>query len=332
MEHGVAGNAGIVDEHFDRSELGLNLFDAGRTGLKVGNVPLVDSDTSCSLEFLRRLIVAAVIGGDLVACGLKRLADGFADASCSARHQCDAGHDVLPVSSCPASCRASTSLLRPSLKTWMAGRKDVHVRLRRTMPGHDGINAMHPSRLPFHAHGDTHAAADTERGETLLRVALLHLVEQRYQYARTGGADRMPNGDGAAIDVDLLGVPAQVFIDRAGLRSERLVGLDEIEVADVPTGLLQRRARGWDRAGAHDLRIDAGLRPRHDASKRRLAEFGGFARLHQHHRAGTVVDARSVACGHGALFVESGAQLAYRVDRRAMLGILVAIDNDVAFA
>ena len=35
----------------------------------------------------------------------------------------------------------------------------------------------------------------------------------------------------------------------------------------VPAGLLQRGARGRDRAGAHDLRIDAGLAPRHDARR-----------------------------------------------------------------
>src|SRR5471032_2318060 len=39
------------------------------------------------------------------------------------------------------------------------------------------------------AHRNAHAAADAQRGEALLGVALLHLVQQGHQHPRTGGAD-----------------------------------------------------------------------------------------------------------------------------------------------
>src|SRR5882762_3856405 len=90
----------------------------------------------------------------------------------------------------------------------------------------------------LHAHGDAHAAADAERGEALLGVTLLHLEEQRHQHAAARGADRMAERDRPAVDVDLRGVPAEVLVDRTGLRGERLVGLDQIEIADAPAGLL----------------------------------------------------------------------------------------------
>src|ERR1700688_795883 len=108
-------------------------------------------------------------------------------------------------------------------------------------------------RLPFHAHGDAHAAADAQRGETLLGVALLHFVKQRHQDAGAGRADRMADGDGAAIDIDLAGIPAEILVHRASLRREGLVGFDKIEIAGVPARLLERGARGRNRAGAHDL-------------------------------------------------------------------------------
>ena len=79
------------------------------------------------------------------------------------------------------------------------------------------------------------------------------------------------------LTLTLRGVPAEVLVDRAGLRRERLVGFDQVEVVVLPAGLLERGARGRDRPGAHDRGIDAGLRPRHDARERRLAELGGFA-------------------------------------------------------
>src|SRR5436305_8671905 len=88
------------------------------------------------------------------------------------------------------------------------------------------------------AHRDAHAAADAQRGEALLGIALLHLVQQGYQHARAGGADRMADRNRAAIDVDLAGIPAEVLVDRAGLRRERFIGLDQVEIADAPAGLL----------------------------------------------------------------------------------------------
>src|ERR1700688_659824 len=94
--------------------------------------------------------------------------------------------------------------------------------------------------LALHAHGDAHAAADAERGEALFGVALLHFVQERDQHARARGADRVANGDGAAIDVHLAGVPAEILVDRASLCGECLIGFDEIEIADAPAGLLQR--------------------------------------------------------------------------------------------
>src|SRR5882672_7706658 len=86
------------------------------------------------------------------------------------------------------------------------------------------------------AHGDAHAAADAQRGEALLGVALLHLVEQGRQHARARGADRMAERDRAAIDVELRWIEAEFLADGQRLRGEGFVGLDEVEVLDRPAG------------------------------------------------------------------------------------------------
>src|ERR1700680_24470 len=67
------------------------------------------------------------------------------------------------------------------------------------------------------------AAADAQRGEALLRNALLHFMQQDHQHARAGRADRMADHDRAAVDVDvdLGGIPAEVLVDRVGLRRDR---------------------------------------------------------------------------------------------------------------
>src|ERR1700730_3164374 len=111
-------------------------------------------------------------------------------------------------------------------------------------------------------HGDTHAAADAQGRQPLLRVAARHLVEQRHEDSGARGADRMPERDRAAVDVDLPGIPAEILVDRASLRGERLVRLDEVEVVRFPARLLEGGAARRDRTAAHDRGIDAGGRPR----------------------------------------------------------------------
>src|SRR5580658_6467151 len=73
------------------------------------------------------------------------------------------------------------------------------------------------------AERDAHPAADAQSRQPLLGVTLLHLVEQRHQDTRSRSADRVAEGDGAAIDVDLGGVPAEILVDRASLGRKGLV-------------------------------------------------------------------------------------------------------------
>ena len=102
--------------------------------------------------------------------------------------------------------------------------------------------------------------------------------------------------DRAAIDVDLVGVPAQVLVDRAGLRREGLVGLDQVEVVDRSS-----RPSSAPRAkpGSGPVPMIDGSTPACAQETMRasgvLPRLGGFARLHQHHRRGAVIDAGGIA-------------------------------------
>src|SRR5258708_5845143 len=184
----------------------------------------------------------------------------------------------------------------------------------------------------LHAHRNAHAAADAQGGEAFLSVAPLHFVQQRDQHARAGRSDRMPECDRAAVDVDPAGVPAKVLVDGAGLGGESLVRLDEIEVADRPACFLEGRARRRDRPRAHDGGIDARVGPGHDAGQHLAVLLGGLARLHQHHRGGAVVDAGRIGGRDRAVLGEGGAQLTDAVERGAVLGKFVGVDDDVALA
>jgi hypothetical protein len=76
----IFGDTGIVDEHIDRAEVGLDILDARRAGVERTHVPFIDGNAGLGLELVRRSVVAGITGGDLVACGLQRLADRRANA------------------------------------------------------------------------------------------------------------------------------------------------------------------------------------------------------------------------------------------------------------
>src|ERR1700682_198827 len=90
--------------------------------------------------------------------------------------------------------------------------------------------------LPFNTHGDAHAAADAQRRQPLLGVTPAHLMKERHQHPRTRGADGMAECNGATIDVDLAGIPAQFLVHRTGLGGESLIGLDQIQILLLPAG------------------------------------------------------------------------------------------------
>src|SRR5713101_5464362 len=98
LAHGrITGDAGVVHQHFDRTEIALDLADDRLTGGEIADVELVDGDAGLRLELLRRVIVAGVGGRHLVAFVLQHARNSGADAARSARHDCNTSrHFFLP--------------------------------------------------------------------------------------------------------------------------------------------------------------------------------------------------------------------------------------------
>lgn len=59
----------------------------------------------------------------------------------------------------------------------------------------------------------------------------------------------MADGDGAAVDVDVIGGQAQLGVDRGSLRGKGLVQLEQVDVLGLQAGLLQGLTDGGDGAG-----------------------------------------------------------------------------------
>src|SRR5680860_1148288 len=76
-------------------------------------------------------------------------------------------------------------LLRDKIRVW-GGKRPPHTKIYAR--GRDLV-ALDAHLVALDAHGDAHAAADAQRGEALLGVRLLHLVQQRNQDTRARRTD-----------------------------------------------------------------------------------------------------------------------------------------------
>ena len=132
--------------------------------------------------------------------------------------------------------------------------------------------------LPLDAHGDAHAAADAQRRQALLGVALLHLVQQRDQHARAGGADRVADGDRAAVHVHLARCPSPgPCSPRSACAANASLASTRSRSSAFQPARASALRRGRDRPGAHHRRIDAGGGEGGDARQRRQAALRRFA-------------------------------------------------------
>src|SRR5262245_6049722 len=86
---------------------------------------------------------------------------------------------------------------------------------------------------------DALAAADAGRGDAEALLAAPELQEERQDQARAGRAERVPERDRAAVDVDLVAVEAELLLDAEVLRREGLVDLEEVDVGELDARALE---------------------------------------------------------------------------------------------
>src|SRR5437763_14707755 len=148
------------------------------------------------------------------------------------------------------------------------------------------------------------AAADAEAGNAPLPSVALQCMQQGDDDPRAGGADRMPERAGAAMDVHASAVDREIANGRHRHHCERLVDLEQVDVPYRPIRLLQHFADGGDRRGGEPPRFLCMGGVGHNRREDRQAETvrgGAFGQ----HEGGRAVGIRAGACrGHRAAGAE----------------------------
>ena len=121
---------------------------------------------------------------------------------------------------------------------------------------------------PFDNRGDALADADAHGGEAVAAAAFFHFVNKRRHDPGAAAAQRVAEGDGAAVDVELIEIDAQLARAREHLRRKGFVDFNEVDLLDGEAGAFERFLRRRYRSDSHVVWMNTGGGRRDDARHR----------------------------------------------------------------
>ncbi|GEM_PF-114405 len=152
--------------------------------------------------------------------------------------------------------------------------------------------------------GDALADADAHGRSRPPAAPSPQLVQQRGGDPGAGAAERVTDGDRATVDVDQFAVAAELIDDRDRLRRERLIDLEQLQIADLPARPGKRPGHRRDRADAHVVGMHPGGRRSGIPGQRLGAGCQHGPLRHQQQPGGAIVETRGVPAGDRAALPE----------------------------
>src|SRR5690242_5947860 len=96
-----------------------------------------------------------------------------------------------------------------------------------------------------------HAAAHTHSHDAVASIAAFEFTDDASRELCAGAAQRVSEGDRAAVGIDLVRVQATFFDDRQRLRGEGFVEFEDVDVVELESGHLESLRNGEHRAESH---------------------------------------------------------------------------------
>src|SRR4030095_15133159 len=104
--------------------------------------------------------------------------------------------------------------------------------------------------------------------ETIATAAPFHFVNECCHEPCAAAAEGVTEGDGAAVDIQFLGIDPELSNASNNLGRKGLVQFDQIDLIDGQAGSFQRFLRGGDRSYTHVVWMNPGGSGRDDSSHR----------------------------------------------------------------
>src|SRR5262249_51739012 len=175
--------------------------------------------------------------------------------------------------------------------------------------------------------GDSLTDADAHRRDPQRNPTSAHLVGQRYCQPRARTSERMPQGHGSAVYIELLFVDLEVAVTRDDLRGKRLIAFEQADILDTQTGAAERLAGCGNRTPAHVFGAHADNRGGANFGEWSESEIARTFRTHQEHGSGAIADLGGIAGGHLSVRLERGVQCGELLKAGLGAGALVNVDG-----
>src|ERR671935_1415368 len=236
-----------------------------------------------------------------------------------------------PFSSC-VSARSSDASAASPKKVGLVQSSPLSIVTSATSPARATLNSVTGGKV-FPNEGGAHAHADAERRQPVTNVRpLLEAVRELRQQAHAGRGERVPTGDRAPVRVEplVVGIYAHPVAPRQHLHGERFVQLEQADLVERETGLLEHPLRSRNRPDPHQLRLDAGKRERDEAHLRLEPELGGRVLGGEECGGCAVGETRGVAGRDAAAGTKRRAQVREALERRVRAQELVPVGRSPA--
>ena len=147
--------------------------------------------------------------------------------------------------------------------------------------------------------------------------------------ACAGHAEGVADGDGAAIDIVLLWINAELVAAIEALRGKGFVQFPKVDVLNAQAMTRQKLWHGKDWTNAHLVGLTTGNRKAPEQTQGLKAALFGFLGIHQHHSRSTVRQLRGITSGDEIAFTLNRLQGGQALKGRVGAVTFVLIDDIV---
>src|SRR5215831_1296745 len=163
--------------------------------------------------------------------------------------------------------------------------------------------------------GDTLTTPDAQRDHAATHPITAHGMQKTRRQHGAGRANGVTMGDGTAFDIDDVLGQAELLSDGKRYGRERLVDLEALHVAQLPSGTRERLLDCWNRTKAEHAGRNGGDavgdEARHGLHGPGICESA----VGDEHGGGGAVEARRIAGSDGPAFTEGRTQLGETLKR-----------------
>lgn len=180
----------------------------------------------------------------------------------------------------------------------------------------------------FENSSGSHTSANAHGNNTEFLVSSLQLGEKGYNHAGSGHTERVANSKGAASWVKFLLRDSELLDGVGSLTSKGFVDLENVNLVDVESAVLEGSGDSESGANSHNLGWDSGGSVANETANDLRSELVSVSSGGEHNSSGTIGHLGGVSSSGASTLLESGLQLAKFFKCGSWTGAIIDVDSN----